>query len=349
MEVCMKKLISFAIFISLFVSTGYSQSSSFKIIDVHDHFSGWLYKGYGNGYEKAAEIAVKKMDALQIRMMFIMPTPQTVNQDNEHSVDDYLNVIKKYPDRFALLGGGGSLNIMIQQAVIGGAVTKELHNAFKAKAQELLKKGIIGFGEMAAEHFSMNPTHPYITAPPDHELFLLLADIAAEADIPIDIHMEGIENDINLPERLLMFPNNPKSVKQNIPQFEKLLMHNRNAKIIWDHVGWDNTENVTTELLDRLLGVHPNLYMSIRVVSRNIPSRPLDVQGIIKSNWVMLINKYPDRFMIGSDEFILPTEGGDHDSTGSLDTALGFLQQLPPDVAEKIGYRNAEKIFKITH
>ena len=53
--------------------------------------------------------------------------------------------------------------------------------------------GAAGFGEMAAEHFSGGT--PYQFAPPDHPLFLLLADIAARHDVPIDQHMNAVPRD----------------------------------------------------------------------------------------------------------------------------------------------------------
>ena len=37
---------------------------------------------------------------------------------------------------------------------------------------------------MTAEHFSMTEKHPYEIAPPDHPLFLRLADLASRYDHP---------------------------------------------------------------------------------------------------------------------------------------------------------------------
>lgn len=343
----MKKQILILFFICVLSFIIYCQSTSQQIIDVHDHLSGWLYKESGNGYEKAAEIAIKIMDKLKVSKMILMPTPQTINQENLHTINDYLGVIKKYPDRFILLGGGGTLNVMIQQALKDDKVTEEMKTNFTNKAKELLSKGIKGFGEMTAEHLSMNPGHPYISAPPDHPLFLLLADIAAEANVPIDLHMEALQTDMTTPARLKSFPNNPPTLKQNISQFEKLLMHNRKTKIIWDHSGWDNTGQWTTELTERLLKAHPNLYLSIRVVKKNIPSRPTDENNRIKEDWAKLINTYPDRFMLGSDEFFLPTEKGEHASGESIDYTIGFLKELSPEIRELVSYKNAEKIFNL--
>jgi len=319
-------------------------------VDVHNHLAGWLGSSgqRKDNYIKAAKIAIEVMDRENIKMMILMPTPQTVDQNNHHDIDDYLSVVKEYPYRFALLAGGGSLNVMIQQAVKENGVSPELRGAFEKKAEEILKKGALGFGEMTAEHLSMNKTHPYVTAPPDHPLFLLLADIASRYDVPIDIHMEAVPHDMPVPERLRRLPNNPTTIKANIEPFERLLAHNPKTKIIWSHAGWDNTQLRTIELSERLLNKYPNLYMSIRVVPMNIPSRPIDSNGRIKPDWLKLISKYQDRFVLGSDEFFIPQSGGKgHPSGGSTKTTVGFLSQLPEDIARKIGHDNAMKLFKL--
>ncbi|MCP4001460.1 MAG: hypothetical protein GY727_11180, partial [Gammaproteobacteria bacterium] len=178
--------------------------------------------------------------------------PPGGEQKNRRYLDDILRVVKTYPGRFAVRGGGGSRNVMIQQAVKSGRVTDAAKKEFDTTAMELVKKGIVGFGEMTAEHFSMRSDHPYVSAPPDHPLFLRLADLAAKYDIPIDIHMEAIPEETQLPSRLKS-PPNPQILKPNIESFKRLLAHNQNARIIWVHLGWDSTGKRTVGLTRKLL------------------------------------------------------------------------------------------------
>ena len=63
---------------------------------------------------------------------------------------------------------------MIMQSVATGDAGPEVQKKFKERAEELLREGVIGFGEMTAEHF--DGFTPYQYAPPDHPLYLLLAD-----------------------------------------------------------------------------------------------------------------------------------------------------------------------------
>jgi len=80
--------------------------------------------------------------------------------------------------------------------------------------------GAAGFGEMAAEHFSGGT--PYQFAPPDHPLFLLLADIAARHDVPIDQHMNAVPRAMALPLDLSS-PFNHSQLHENTSAFERLL------------------------------------------------------------------------------------------------------------------------------
>ncbi len=321
-------------------------------VDTHNHLVGRRGKGVSQGfdYEGPAQTALTTMNETGVKISLVMPMPQGVEQKNRLYLDDILPVVKKYPGRFAVLGGGGSLNVMIQKAVKSGHVTDAAKKEFDATAAELVEKGIVGFGEMTAEHFSMRTDHPYVSAPPDHPLFLRLADLAARYDIPIDIHMEAIPEETQLPSRLKS-PPNPPILKPNIASFKRLLVHNQNARIIWVHLGWDSTSKRTVDLTRKLLLEHANLYLSIRVASgmqaRNVvrSTFPLDSEGHVKKDWLELFQEFPDRFVIGSDEII--QKGNRHPSAGSIQSTIGLLKQLPMELQQKIGYENAYRLYKL--
>lgn len=318
-------------------------------VDTHNHLVGPRKMGHYD-LEKPARIALDAMDATGVKMNLLLPMPQAVNQKLRLYFEDLLPIVQEYPDRFAALGGGGSLNVMIQEAVRKGHVTKKMEKEFDARASELVQKGAVGFGEMTNEHFSMTEKHPYETAPPDHPLFLRLADLAARYDMPIDLHMEAIPETMPMPPRFKS-PPNPRMLTPNIEAFSRLLAHNRKAKIIWVHLGWDNTEKRTIALTRRLMAENPNLYMSIRIASgmreRKVvkPTFPLAKDGRLKPEWLALFQEFPDRFLIGSDEIIKPAN--DHPSAGSIRSTVSLLNQLPPKLRNQIGYENAYRLYKL--
>ncbi|MFC1807101.1 amidohydrolase family protein [Candidatus Omnitrophota bacterium] len=331
-----------------------SQAADLIYIDTHNHLIGWVknMNGQEGGFNCSgpAEIALAAMNKSGVRLNLVMPMPQDDEKDNKLIMDYLLPVMEKYPGRFAVLGGGGSLNVMIQEAIAAGGVTDGLLQRFDNKAAELVYKGAVGFGEMTAEHFSMGEGHHYESAPPDHLLFLRLADLAAKYDIPIDIHMEAIPEEMGMPARFKS--PNPSVLTPNIAGFERLLAHNRNARIIWVHLGWDNTGRRTVGLTRKLMQSHPNLYMSIRIASgmQKRPAAmkltfPLDDQGNLKEEWLDLFNEFPDRFVIGSDEIVL--RSNKHPSAGSVESTVHMLEQLPDELRRKIGHENARRLYRL--
>ncbi len=325
-------------------------STDLMYVDTHNHIVGQVSGGANRTFDYAnpARTALEAMDAAGVRVNLVMPMPQTVEQKNRLYLDDILPVVEQYSGRFAVLGGGGSLNVMIQEAITAGHVSDTARKKFDDTAAALIAKGIVGFGEMTAEHFSMKSDHPYVSAPPDHPLFLRLADLAAKYNVPVDLHMEAIPEEMELPSRLKS-PPNPQVLKPNIAALERLLAHNRKARIIWVHLGWDNTGKRTVALMRELLTKHLNLYLSIRVASgmqaRGVVAAtfPLDGSGNLKQDWLELFSQFPERFVIGSDEIIL--QDNRHPSTGSIQTTVGLLKQLPEALQRKIGYENAYLLF----
>jgi len=324
------------------------------VIDVHNHLMGQYGSpsGVQDDYEGAAQVALATMEKLGITKMFIMPPPFTPAQSSRYTYEDLIGVVKRHSNRLAFLGGGGTLNVMIQQAVRDGRVSLELKGRFEKTALEVLSKGGIGFGEMTAEHLSFEVNHPYESAPPDHPLFLLLSEIAARHGVPIDLHMEAVPEDMPLPEgRRLLSSHNPKVLRANVKAFERLLTHNRNANIIWAHVGWCNTGYRTPGLCAELLERHRNLYMSFKIRPDSMAeTRPLRGGGLeIKPEWLSLIRAYPERFFIGTDQFYTtPRADRPIKPPGRAEEGTyRLLTLLPPDLARKVGYENAMAVFRL--
>ncbi len=114
--------------------------------------------------------------------------------------------------------------------------------------------------------------------------------------------MEAVPQDMPLPAGLKSPPNAPR-LHANIAAFERLLSHNPRAKIIWAHLGSDNTGYRTVELDRRLLLAHPNLYMEIKTDPQSHGlNYPLAADGKLKPEWLQLFTDFPDRFVIGSDQ-----------------------------------------------
>jgi len=233
---------------------------------------------------------------------------------------------------------------MIQESVRSGDAGPEVQRKFKARAEQILRDGAVGFGELSSEHVSFLPGQAYETAPPDHPLFLLLADIAAAHGVPIDLHMDVVPQAMPLPLDLKS-PPNPTKIQENLAAFERLLNHNPRAKIVWAHAGSDNVGNRTPDLCRRLLQAHPNLYMEIKIDPLDLGKNPPIANGEIMPDWLRLFQDFPDRFVIGTDQHY--NSGRPMTGPQRWKMAVLLLNQLPGDLRRKIGAENALRIFSI--
>jgi hypothetical protein len=114
---------------------------------------------------------------------------------------------------------------------------------------------------------------------------------------------------------------------------EILFGHNARSRIIWAHTGFSLAPGRVAALLDK----HRTLWGEL-----SYRGGITDGNGKLTSDWRALFERYPDRFLIGSDTWI-------RDRWMSYgDIIAGYrrwLAQLPPDIAAKIAHGNAKVLF----
>ena len=326
-------------------------------IDVHVHPRGM--HNLCNDFD-CIEHSVSLMDELGVRKAILINPPSgtvgTHNKTNESIVQE---AFEYRPDRFFLGVGGGLLSPLIQNGPDSMSTAdeeyEELLETFDQAVEELLESGqVVAFGETTALHLSMEPGHGYAVKPANSPLFLRLAESAALHNIPIDIHIDVIKEKIETPEFFMncdhsVIPDyscNPPFLEENIIAFEAMLAHKRAAKIVLAHVGRDTTGHMTPELIDRLLTEHPNLYISLSPA----PGPIFSINAILSkgdliahSDWVDLLENFPERAVIGTDTFLSEEETAGR----AFGMAQKFLQQLPEDLAYQIGCINPVTIYQL--
>jgi len=145
----------------------------------------------------------------------------------------------------------------------------------------------------------------------------------------------------------LSSPPNPRMLTANIDRFEKLLAHNRRAKIMWVHVGWGHTGHRTAALCDRLLTRNSNLYMSFKMHRHSVPANRPIARGIgLKPEWLALITKHADRFVIGTDQFYL-APGAHRSLPTSVYGPAALMRFLPAGLARRVGLDNPRRIYNL--
>jgi hypothetical protein len=104
-------------------------------------------------------------------------------------------------------------------------------------------------------------------------------------------------------------------------------------KVIWAHAGMSSGPQAVGALLDR----YPNLWVDLAI--RNGDVAP---GGTLDPGWRAVFLRHPDRFLAGTDTWVTSRW---ESLPGSVAEVRAYLKQLPPDVAEKIAYKNAERLF----
>lgn len=106
------------------------------------------------------------------------------------------------------------------------------------------------------------------------------------------------------------------------------------VKIIWAHAGLGERAQAVYALMDEF----PTLVADTSLREYAILG---DGEGL-DPDWEKIIYAFQDRLMIGSDTWV-NSQWDDYDSI--MASNRRWLSMLPRDVAEKIAYKNAEKLF----
>ena len=320
-------------------------------VDTHFH---WTMDDVGST-EEMAQKSIAIMQAENIRTMILSSQPRP-GQAGANFVE-LQKLLAAHGKRFAVLGGGNSLNPLMHQ-IYEGKIPPETVERFQVLAERTAASGVRGFGEIALHHISLNDQHAYEVIPADDTLVKILLDTVARHDAVIDIHFDAVLAKMARPERLNS-PNNPTEFEPNFEAFERMLAYNRNAKVVWAHAGGvDMLGNFTPQLASRMLEKHPNLYMSLRPFGRQ-PGVMLQVRPKgpkqLNPEWVAVVEKFADRFVMGSDSFLVsdnaqrvgPARIFSENSFNMRQAIRDVLAALKPDVARKVGYENAERLYKL--
>jgi len=283
-----------------------SAATPVRRIDVHVHLVGGPQKAFG----EAVRACLARMDDFEITKAVVMRPPQA--PPGFFDSPDFASELRRHGDRFAFLGGGGTLNPMLHAHRNADKVTRDVEREFVAMANRLLDQGAAGFGEIAVLHLSLVDRHPFEEVSSTHPLLLALAAVADQRNVVIDLHMDPVTaaDTMGTPVALNV-PPNPPTLAGNIDGFERLLAAAPGARIVWAHGGSDFTGNFTPTLVTRLMDSHSNLFMSLRPIPPQAAiANPMRFHNLILTpagiapDWLALFHKHADRFVMGSDCFL---------------------------------------------
>jgi len=189
---------------------------------------------------------------------------------------------------------------------------------------------------MSTQDFFLNNTSRDISIHPESAWVQRVFSISSEEQLTFQIHND-LEDDLAQP-------------------LERMFSLYPNAQVIWTHLGQirypDRQTIYSPEYVDTLLGKYSNLHFDLGV---SLPERVYPETGFTQNTlqklsgeltykWKKLIEKYPDRFTIGSD-----IAGNRYKSfPQKIENARVILSQLSRSTAEKVAYKNAWRLITRT-
>lgn len=192
---------------------------------------------------------------------------------------------------------------------------------------------IAGIGELMSRHDDL--TALTYGEPPhlDHPAFFEIFDYAAEQGFPVLVHHNVTAQST---EEILY-----------LDELKAALAHNRGCKIIWAHVGISRRVEVPglVDIADAMLAENDNLWIDISWVVYDyyfldeFPDGYDD--GATLDDWVALLEKWPDRFLLGTD-----VVGHWSSYPDEVVKYYALLDKLTPETADKVCRRNVLGLVK---
>ena len=122
-------------------------------------------------------------------------------------------------------------------------------------------------------------------------------------------------------------------VHSNAAEVRTIFEYEPDIKILWAHAGLTEPPEIVAGMLD----TYQRLWVDISIRESEIAPG-----GRLDSAWRDLFLRHPDRITVGSDTWV-PQRWDDYGRI--IDFDRQWLGQLPEDVAVKIAYTNAVKLF----
>ncbi|MGP9810811.1 amidohydrolase family protein [Rhodopseudomonas sp. NSM] len=114
---------------------------------------------------------------------------------------------------------------------------------------------------------------------------------------------------------------------------EILMRHNPRARIIWAHTGF----GLSADRVAALLAKYPKLWGELSYRSGIVGNG-----GTLTPEWRGLFERFPDRFLLGSDTWVNERWAAYGEIMASY---RAWLAQLPPAIAARIAHGNARALF----
>jgi len=149
-----------------------------------------------------------------------------------------------------------------------------------------------------------------------------------------EFHVYGTDADLPVVRRMVQLAKQHRlwlHLHGDSDAIERVMVQDPEARILWAHSGFDRPEHVRA-----MLRKHRKLYADLAFRNDHASGGKVDLA------WREAFIEFPDRFLVGTDTF---TPERWYYIAEHADWSRAWLADLPPDIAERIGWRNGETLF----
>ncbi len=149
-----------------------------------------------------------------------------------------------------------------------------------------------------------------------------------------EFHLYGADADLPVPRRMVQLARERGLLlhaHSDADAIERLFAQWPQARILWAHSGFERPERVR-----EMLRKHPRLWADLAFRTEHGSG------GRVDAEWRKAFVEFPERFMVGTDTF---TPERWHYIPEHARWSRAWLADLPPELAERIAWRNAEALL----
>ena len=149
-----------------------------------------------------------------------------------------------------------------------------------------------------------------------------------------EFHLYGADAELPVPRRIVQLAKQyglMLHAHSDADAVERLFRQDPDARILWAHAGFERPERVR-----EMLRTYRNLWADLAFRTDHAPG------GKPAPEWREAFLEFPDRFMLGTDTFV-PERW--HFVTEHAAWSRAWLAELPPEVAERIAWKNGEAVL----
>lgn len=309
----------------------HARSEVLPLFDAHTHLN----------YDMPAETLLQAMDAVGVRRMALIP--RHYRDDGRATDEQAADYAGRYPDRFIAFVGGQRGDLYPARRWMGD------HRFLEEARAKLATGRFRGVGEFIIVHYGYNRYVPTtdqshsgdVHMPVDSPLMFKVLELVAHHGLPVLIHAEAEDETAKQMRRLL----------DSFPE----------SKVVWAH----NCGRAAAARVAEFLRQYPQLMCDLASMAVPFPNpygwgtfgtvagreyksgshvtRVQNNNGTIDPLMRDLFESFPDRFIIGTDT----AHPFQYSRYGDMVAAFRrLLSQLKPATARKIGYDNAERLYR---